>query len=137
MTTSASCLLQFVENGCENCPFLAMEGDRERCMDCTTVAFQGLITVIDPTASWAAKWLHVCEQPPPAASPVHAPACSLMHVLGSSNDDVGVLTHRMHGVCCAAKFVPGCYALSVQGELPAQIEDILAEHRITWHKTVD
>ena len=63
--TPAKCLLQFVENGCENCPFLAMEGDRERCMDCTTVAFQGLITVMDPTASWAAKWLHVCEQRSP------------------------------------------------------------------------
>ena len=49
-----------MEGGCENCPFLAMDGDRERAMDCTTVAFQGMITVIDPAASWAAKWLHVC-----------------------------------------------------------------------------
>lgn len=53
--------VQFMENGCENCPFLAMDGDRERCMDCTTVAFQGMVTVMDPTASWAAKWLHVCK----------------------------------------------------------------------------
>ena len=65
-----------------------------------------------------------------------AAACSLMHAPGQLILRV-VLTDRLCGVCCAAKFVPGCYALSVQGELPAQIEDILAEHRITWHKTVD
>ena len=60
---AVGCGAQFVEGGCENCPFLAMDGDRERAMDCTTVAFQGMITVIDPAASWAAKWLHVCERP--------------------------------------------------------------------------
>ena len=45
-------------------------------MDCTTVAFQGMITVMDPTASWAAKWLHVCEQP---SSPARASCLVRMH----------------------------------------------------------
>ena len=65
MTSPA--LRQFLEAGCENCPFLAMDNDRERCMDCTTVAFQGAITVMDPQASWAAKWLHICEARLPTA----------------------------------------------------------------------
>ncbi|KAK9805669.1 hypothetical protein WJX72_010935 [[Myrmecia] bisecta] len=86
---------QFLENGCENCPFLGMEGDRERVSDCTTVNFAGMIAVVDPPASWAAKWLH----------------CS--------------------------KFAPGCYALSVQSELPQHIEDILDDNNITWHKRAD
>ena len=30
---------QFVDGGCENCPFLAMDGDRERVYDCTTTEF--------------------------------------------------------------------------------------------------
>ena len=31
---------QFYDQGCENCPYLAMEGDRERIFDCTTTEFQ-------------------------------------------------------------------------------------------------
>ena len=30
------------------------------------------------------------------------------------------------------KFVPGCYALSVQGDLPQHIEDILDNRGIKW-----
>lgn len=35
---------------------------------------------------------------------------------------------------CAARFVPGVYALSVQAVVPEHIEDILAEHKINWHR---
>lgn len=31
---------QFYDAGCENCPFLSMEGDRERIFDCTSTEFQ-------------------------------------------------------------------------------------------------
>ena len=31
---------QFYDQGCENCPFLAMDGDRDRIFDCTTTEFQ-------------------------------------------------------------------------------------------------
>lgn len=31
---------QFKEQGCENCPFLDMQGDPERIDDCTTTEFQ-------------------------------------------------------------------------------------------------
>jgi hypothetical protein len=37
----------------------------------------------------------------------------------------------------AAKFVPGCYALSVEEAVPEHIDDILMEHNIRWHKNVD
>ena len=32
-------LEQFYEQGCDNCTFLDMEGDRERIEDCTTTEF--------------------------------------------------------------------------------------------------
>ena len=82
--------LQFVDIGCENCPFLNMDGDSGRVTDCTTVNFTGyaelylhiswliilltllsqqvlipflcrMIALIDPEASWAAKWQHACR----------------------------------------------------------------------------
>lgn len=33
--------LQFLERGCENCPFLEMRGDRQAVDDATTGAYSG------------------------------------------------------------------------------------------------
>lgn len=49
---------QFIDRGCENCDYLNMEGDSGRVTDCTTVNFTGLIAIVDPAASWSAKWQH-------------------------------------------------------------------------------
>lgn len=52
---------QFLANGCENCAFFGMDGDRVRVGDCTTPNFQSLLSVVDPASSWAAKWQHLSE----------------------------------------------------------------------------
>ena len=50
---------QFSNNGCENCPFLMMAGDSQRVVETTTINYNGMIAVLDPTSSWTAKWLHI------------------------------------------------------------------------------
>eukprot|EP00568_Trieres_chinensis_P003989 CAMPEP_0183291994 /NCGR_PEP_ID=MMETSP0160_2-20130417/1226_1 /TAXON_ID=2839 ORGANISM="Odontella Sinensis, Strain Grunow 1884" /NCGR_SAMPLE_ID=MMETSP0160_2 /ASSEMBLY_ACC=CAM_ASM_000250 /LENGTH=132 /DNA_ID=CAMNT_0025452887 /DNA_START=43 /DNA_END=438 /DNA_ORIENTATION=+ len=47
---------QFLEEGCENCPFLDMEN---KSTEYTTAFFEGQAAVMDPRQSWVAKWLRV------------------------------------------------------------------------------
>ena len=48
---------QFYELGCENCEYLNMRGDRDQVRTCTTTNFEGIISIVDPSDSWAFKWL--------------------------------------------------------------------------------
>ena len=73
---------QFLANGCENCAFFGMDGDRVRVGDCTTPNFQSLLSVVDPASSWAAKWQHLSEFTPmalrfQASFTTCSPCCSL------------------------------------------------------------
>mmetsp|Transcript_9529 Transcript_9529/g.10244 ORF Transcript_9529/g.10244 Transcript_9529/m.10244 type:complete len:117 (+) Transcript_9529:76-426(+) len=56
--------IQFNERGCDNCEFLDMEGNRERVNECTTSTFEGMIAMIDPGASWVAKWQRIVNYKP-------------------------------------------------------------------------
>ncbi|CAG9460141.1 unnamed protein product [Pedinophyceae sp. YPF-701] len=50
---------QFEEQGCDNCQW-----DGNDAPDYTTAEFTGMISVIDPSKSWAAKWTHVSRRFP-------------------------------------------------------------------------
>jgi transcription elongation factor SPT4 len=50
---------QFEDTGCENCAFLEMAGDPDRVADATTHDFRGVMALVDPAGSWAARWVRL------------------------------------------------------------------------------
>jgi len=55
---------QFIEGGCENCPFLNIRDYRTEIHEYTTPNFTGMISVVDPDSSWATKWVHLNKRMP-------------------------------------------------------------------------
>ena len=62
---------QFYEQGCENCPYLGMEGDRERVYECTTTEFQVRARAPAHPAPFQAPPARraACRRSPPARRP--------------------------------------------------------------------
>mmetsp|Transcript_22111 Transcript_22111/g.30763 ORF Transcript_22111/g.30763 Transcript_22111/m.30763 type:complete len:134 (-) Transcript_22111:80-481(-) len=50
---------QFINEGCENCPFLNLEDNHDKCNSCTTAFFEGQAAIMDPRESWTARWIRV------------------------------------------------------------------------------
>lgn len=69
---------QFFENGCENCEFLAMQQDHKRVAECTTAYFEGTVALVEPGASWVAKWQRIGH---------FEPGLYAIEVLGQLPDD--------------------------------------------------
>ncbi|BES95992.1 Transcription elongation factor [Nesidiocoris tenuis] len=50
----------FEFDGCENCDeFLRMKNNRDRVYECTSSNFDGMIALMSPEDSWAAKWQRI------------------------------------------------------------------------------
>lgn len=53
--------VDFRRNGCPNCEeIMQMKQSQDRVASCTTTHFDGVIAVIDPEASWVARWQRTC-----------------------------------------------------------------------------
>eukprot|EP00958_Prasinococcus_capsulatus_P017841 scaffold2045_cov404-Prasinococcus_capsulatus_cf.AAC.34 len=116
-------LQQFLEEGCENCAFLGIEGDRERMFDCTTTNFSG---------PCAGGWPMPGKLATPNFGPATGQCCLLDEAQGELERKVAtprrkVLTFRLGGLPCADKKTAGCYALQVNAEMPEHIQDILED----------
>jgi transcription elongation factor SPT4 len=55
---------QFYEEGCENCKFLELNNDGQKCKTCTTADFDGFVSMCEPKASWVARWMRTDELVP-------------------------------------------------------------------------
>ncbi|KAM5554166.1 transcription elongation factor SPT4 [Rosa sericea] len=78
---------QFRENGCENCPFFKMDEDSDLVNEGTTPNFNGIISVMDPDKSWAAKWLRISR---------FVPGCYTLAVSEALSEDLQNICEDEH-----------------------------------------
>ncbi len=66
---------QWLREGNDNVPCLELERDREKMFECTSADFDGMAAIMQPNASWVARWQGV-------ASPNFVPGCYALRVRG-------------------------------------------------------
>ena len=65
---------QFLREGNDNVPCLNMVNDRDMVAQCTSSNFDGLIAIMKPNESWAARWQGITN---------HVPGCYALRVKGA------------------------------------------------------
>lgn len=56
---------QFLNTGCPNCEdVLQLANSPDAILECTSLVYEGTITLADPQTSWVAKWLRLSEYVP-------------------------------------------------------------------------
>ncbi|KAK9897606.1 transcription initiation Spt4 [Cystobasidium minutum MCA 4210] len=70
---------EFRRDGCPNCEQLSMKGDKERVLECTTSAYDGLIAMVNPQDSWVARYQRIDKL---------APGVYAVHVTGTLPEHV-------------------------------------------------
>lgn len=87
-----------------------MKGDRERVLEATSAAFDGLIAVVNPQDSWVARFQRC----------------------GKAGFPRQAAREFLADRCPADKLAPGTYAVHVSGTLPEHIQDDLDAAGITY-----
>lgn len=90
---------------------MQMKQSQDRVASCTTTHFDGVIAVIDPEASWVARWQRTCV---------------LIYSLLQIEAMLKTLVHLI------AKYVRGMYAVRVKGRIPEDVEQELNERAIRY-----
>lgn len=70
---------QFADSGCENCPELDLQNNGEKINQHTTSAFEGVVAMMQPEASWVARYQRLTTK---------VPGVYAIAVTGNDNDRV-------------------------------------------------
>ena len=70
---------QWTKEGCDNCEALDIRNDVDRMINCTSARFEGIISLINPSQSWVAKWNRIEHR---------VPGCYALDVQGVLPEDV-------------------------------------------------
>lgn len=88
-------LQKFLNAGCPNCEdFLNLRNQADVITDCTSQVYEGLITLVEPSQSWVAKWQRLDG---------YVPGVYAVKV-------VGIVSHLVTwAVACVQSCVSRCY----------------------------